>query len=115
MEVAVRIVRIVLSLGREANMGFSKFMVGLLIISSGGFLATTLVFAALWVRAREQAIRAQLDRHRGDERSPEFEHLVNAVDAIAVEVERISEAQRFTAKVLTEREGSAAPKRIPER
>jgi hypothetical protein len=32
----------------------------------------------------------------------------NAVDSIAVEVERISEAQRFTARVLAER-ADAAP------
>jgi len=40
---------------------------------------------------------------------------MNMVDTIAVEVERISEAQRFTAKVLAERlEGPASPRRIPE-
>jgi hypothetical protein len=32
-----------------------------------------------------------------------MEHLVQAVDTIAAEVERISEAQRFTAQVLAER------------
>jgi hypothetical protein len=33
-----------------------------------------------------------------------FERLEQAVDAIAVEVERMSEAQRFTAKLMTERQ-----------
>jgi hypothetical protein len=38
------------------------------------------------------------------------------VDAIAIEVERISEAQRFTAQVLAERlDFPAGPKRVPER
>ncbi len=32
-----------------------------------------------------------------------FEQLQNSVDAIAVEVERIAEAQRFTAKLLSDR------------
>jgi hypothetical protein len=32
-----------------------------------------------------------------------FERLEQAVDAIAVEVERISEAQRFSAKILSEK------------
>ena len=35
-------------------------------------------------------------------------HLEQAVDAIALEVERISEAQRFTTKVLTERSKDSA-------
>ena len=34
----------------------------------------------------------------------EFERLQTAVDAIAIEVERISEGQRFTTKLLTEKE-----------
>ena len=34
-----------------------------------------------------------------------FERLEQAVDAIAVEVERISEAQRFSAKLLSEKKG----------
>lgn len=37
-----------------------------------------------------------------------FERLELAVDAIAIEIERMSEAQRFTAKILTER-SSALP------
>ena len=38
-----------------------------------------------------------------DKLSPRLDRLEHAVDAIAIEVERISEAQRFVAKVLTER------------
>jgi len=38
------------------------------------------------------------------------------VDAIAIEVERISEAQRFTALTLAERStGAGGGKRVPER
>ncbi|MEP6620835.1 MAG: hypothetical protein ABJE47_16030 [bacterium] len=33
-----------------------------------------------------------------------LEHLQQSVDAIAIEVERIAEAQRFTAKLMSERE-----------
>ncbi|MGH7655233.1 MAG: hypothetical protein ACREN6_11285 [Gemmatimonadaceae bacterium] len=43
----------------------------------------------------------------GDDR---LRHLEQAVDAIAVEVERISEAQRFSAKLLAGREPEAAKK-----
>ena len=38
--------------------------------------------------------------HVDDER---LEHLQQSVDAIAIEVERIAEAQRFSAKLLSER------------
>ena len=39
--------------------------------------------------------------------------LIDAVDAIALEVERISEAQRFTARLLAERQAPPAP--LPRR
>jgi hypothetical protein len=38
-----------------------------------------------------------------------FERLERAVDAIALEVERMSEAQRFTAKLMTERPQERLP------
>ena len=37
-----------------------------------------------------------------------LERIEQAVDAIAIEVERISEGQRFTTKLLTERAGEAS-------
>ena len=37
-----------------------------------------------------------------------LEHLDSSIDTVAVEVERISEAQRFTARVLAERTSAAA-------
>lgn len=60
------------------------------------------------VLAREKRRNAQLtssDMRVDDSR---FERLERAVDAIALEVERMSEAQRFTAKLMTER----APERL---
>ncbi|HEY3257253.1 MAG TPA: hypothetical protein VGJ64_00220 [Gemmatimonadaceae bacterium] len=38
-----------------------------------------------------------------------LERMEQGIDAIAVEVERISEGQRFTTKLLSEREGHALP------
>lgn len=91
----------------------------LLSMSTVALFSTTILFLGLWIRARERAIRATVDRKPLQERTgKDIEHLVNAVDAIAVEVERISEAQRFTTKVLVDRVESAAMKRInpaPER
>ena len=40
--------------------------------------------------------------------TPRFDRLEQAVDAIAIEVERVSEGQRFVTKVLTERPGDRA-------
>ena len=94
-------------------------LVVLLFLSSSALLTTTLVFAVLWVRSRERAIRATLDTSRQlEESSPEIQHLVHAVDSIAVEVERISEGQRFTTQLLSERvQGTPQQKRamLPER
>ena len=44
--------------------------------------------------------------HRADDRLARIEA---AVDAISIEVERISEGQRFTTKLLSERSAPAAP------
>jgi len=44
----------------------------------------------------------------GDAQSLQLEQLQQSVDAIAVEVERIAEAQRFSAKLLADRAEPAA-------
>jgi hypothetical protein len=46
--------------------------------------------------------------------SGRLERMEQALDSIAIEVERISEAQRFTTKLLAER-NNAAPSSVPER
>jgi hypothetical protein len=45
--------------------------------------------------------------------SPRLDRLEQAVDAVAIEVERISEGQRFVTKLLAER--ATEPIRMPER
>ena len=50
-----------------------------------------------------QDVTARLDR------------MENAIDAIAVEIERISEGQRFTTKLLSERVDKAAGNAVPGR
>jgi len=49
-----------------------------------------------------------------DTLSPRFDRLEQAVDAIAIEVERVSEGQRFVTKVLTERPGTVRQQSAPE-
>lgn len=45
--------------------------------------------------------------------SARLERMEQAIDSIAVEVERISEGQRFTTKLLSERIAPAAPESLP--
>jgi uncharacterized protein YhaN len=59
----------------------------------------------LWVRGVR---RESLDL----ENSPRLQRIEQAVESIAIEVERIGEAQRFTTRLLAERQLDAAP-RIP--
>lgn len=83
--------------------------------------ATTIIFASLWIVTREKLIRATAqrgDRSRDEklDANAELDRLMNMVDTIAVEVERISEGQRFTAKVLAERlDAPAVARKIPEK
>ena len=49
---------------------------------------------------------------REGEISARMERIEQAIDSIAVEVERISENQRYTTKLLAEREGVAIPRRL---
>ena len=50
------------------------------------------------------------------ENSPRLQRMEQAIESIAVEVERIGEAQRFTTKLLTERHGDAAARlAVPRR
>jgi hypothetical protein len=57
----------------------------------------------LWLRGRERNLRELIDRAPQTAPSPDIQHLVHAVDSIAVEVERISEGQRFTTQILADR------------
>ncbi|MFL5612625.1 MAG: hypothetical protein ACJ796_03085 [Gemmatimonadaceae bacterium] len=64
---------------------------------------------AIGVSARLLLIRAK----RLSERPPvadseRMKHLEEAIDAIAIEIERISEAQRFQTKLLADREKERA-------
>ena len=60
------------------------------------YIATRFALRALKKKEIQPGAMAQIDTSR-------FERLEQAVDAIAVEVERISEAQRFSARLLSEK------------
>jgi hypothetical protein len=87
----------------------------LFALIAGGFFFTTIMFAALWVRARERAARAEsfLDGFRM--MSSRDVATSPALDAIAEEVERIGEGQRFLTRVMSEQasRGSLPVARAP--
>jgi hypothetical protein len=70
------------------------------------FLAGTL--SAIVVGLVRGLSRKPQPQRINDAQSLQLEQLQQSVDAIAVEVERIAEAQRFSAKLLAERAGPAA-------
>lgn len=71
---------------------------------AGTVLLITLV--VLWARRRRGGSTLPADSiQRIESRLSEMQQ---ALDGIAVEVERVSEGQRFTTKLLSEREGAAA-------
>ena len=77
----------------------------IMTIARGGFilmLPLVLVFARrLWIRS---VPRASLD----PEESPRLQRMEQAIESIALEVERIGEAQRFTTRLLADRQPDAA-------
>ena len=77
----------------------------LLSFASSGLLLTTIGFGVAWFRARDRAIRAEtmLKSIPAQHDADRFDRLDLAVDTIAVELERISEAERFQTKLLAER------------
>ena len=74
-------------------------------LAAGGAI-TTIGFAVAWIRTRERAIRAEtaLAHYRPD-RALGGDRIEAAVDAVALEVERLAEGQRFVARLLSERAG----------
>ena len=59
---------------------------------------------AIGVSARVRLLRAERGSNAPRIDENRLQHLEQAVDAIAIEIERISESQRFTTKLLAERQ-----------
>lgn len=74
-----------------------------LILISAMFAASTVGFSVAWIRARERAIRAEQRGPSASGGDARFDQLEEALDAVAIEVERMSEGQRFVTRVLAER------------
>ena len=78
-------------------LGFAQVMV--IIVASLASI-TLIGVTAYKILSRGPRRPAEMARHDDDR----LEHLQQSIDAIAVEVERIAEAQRFSAKLLVERD-----------
>ena len=78
--------------------------VALASIIGGTIMITTITKA--WLKSRGS--QTGLAGHRLDALEGRLERIEQAIDTVAVEVERISEAQRFTSKLLAERTGERA-------
>ena len=91
-----------------------RHLAELFFLASCALLVTTISFAVAWVRARERAIRAESIlagmQHPGISPASSYGH---ALDAIATEVERIGEGQRFLTRVMTEQNTPRIPTRTP--
>ena len=83
-----------------------EFALGMISVIMGS--TTVMVAIASWFtyRAKRLKYETQPADLRLDQR---LSHIETAVESIATEVERISEGQRFTSKLLAERQGAPAP------
>jgi hypothetical protein len=78
-------------------------LVALLTMSSVALLVTTVGFAIAWVRARERLLRLRSEATRPVEVPlANADRLEEAIGAMALEVERIGEHQRFMTKLLAD-------------
>lgn len=82
----------------------NPFMVPVALFVSVAFTVVGVAFARA-LRRRDEVRTLGPDT---SEVVARLERMEQAIDAIALEVERISEGQRFTTKLLSERSGSSA-------
>jgi hypothetical protein len=90
-------------------------MLGPEIVVPLGFFATIagIVIGRPWVKALAARVENESKRPQvAPEVMSRLERMEQAIDSIAVEVERISEGQRFTTKLLSEVKDARA---LPER
>lgn len=76
-----------------------------IVVPLGGmFMIITLAVGIPLVRAMGKRWEVQARQPRGDPESAQrLAHIEQAIDAMAVEIERISEGQRFVTRLLSDR------------
>jgi hypothetical protein len=86
-----------------------------IVVPLGAF-ATAIICAIGIPLARSYARRMDADSRNPrlpTEVTDRLERMEQALDSVAIEVERISEGQRFTTKLLSEGRGGAESRQIP--
>ena len=83
----------------------------ILLFGMAGSFALLVGFVGAWIGARFGARRALRDVQRAalGDGAAHLTRVEQSIDAIALEVERISEAQRFAARIAAEPRQSPAP------
>ncbi|MEP6731543.1 MAG: hypothetical protein ABJE10_12925 [bacterium] len=88
-----------------------------MLFSAAGVIALLAGSIGAWIGgylgARRAVRSGQLDARADNVAVLQLGPIMNALDAISLEVERISEAQRFTTKVLSERQSVSLPRAEP--
>jgi len=84
----------------------------ILFLIAAGLFTTTLGFATLWIRARDRATRAE-SLLEGMRLAGRDSSMSPALDAIAEEVERIGEGQRFITRIMSEQSRASIAPRTP--
>lgn len=89
----------------------------IILFTAAGSVGLAAGLVGAWVGgylgSRGTVRTAQLTQQSERSNAAQLEPILLALDAIAVEVERISEAQRFQARVLTERSSIPMPRSEP--
>jgi hypothetical protein len=83
------------------------------IISAAVMIPLALVALGVFIHKRAWR-KAEKKFSRAGSGEPQIERLQEAIDVIALEVERISEGQRFVSKLLAERLQPSTPPRVPD-
>ena len=87
------------------------FIIALAILTAGITINT---LGRAWLQSRRPP-GIQDRSERLDAIEARLSRMEETIESIAVEMERVAEGQRFTAKVLTERIAPAAPQPLPAR
>ena len=89
----------------------------LLLFGVAGGIALLTGLAGAWLgarvgmqRMRDEMLRAMRNDQERDMLRLQLSEVVSAMDVVSIEVERLAEAQRFTAKLLSDRESLPAPR-----
>ena len=90
----------------------NPILIPIIFVTSIPIIAIGVPIARAWAR---QLDRKPLGSGVTPEVAARLERMEQAIDSIAIEVERISEGQRFTTKLLSERVPASGALKGPER